>query len=142
MSTLEEKMIKIEPRVLFLENISAERNRLRKQASLFAQENNRPSVWYARLIDLARRLPENVILTEISFRPVLEEGENKPEVTINGNMVMRGKTDDITPLDNLRISLLESIPMAFRYSRLQVESNSFLEEKSNTKIVFSLGFYR
>ncbi|MEE9166149.1 MAG: hypothetical protein V3U24_01590, partial [Candidatus Neomarinimicrobiota bacterium] len=100
------------------------------------------SVWYARLIDLARRLPENVILTEISFRPVLEEGENKPEVTINGNMVMRGKTDDITPLDNLRISLLESIPMAFRYSRLQVESNSFLEEKSNTKIVFSLGFYR
>lgn len=139
---LQEKISELEPRILFLENRSAERNRLSNQISFFTQENHRPSTWYARLFELSRILPANGILTKISFNPQQEEWENYAEISLDGFLRIKGKEKDIKPLENYRISLSESLPLKFTYPDLQVDSSNFIEEKNNIKLLFSLGFYR
>lgn len=139
---LREKISELEPRILYLENKSAERNRISKQISLYTQENHRPSTWYTRLFDLSSILPANAVLTKISFNPHQEEWENLSEISIDGFLRIKGKEEDITPLENYRISLSESLPFNFNYPYLQVDSSSFIQDRNNIKLLFSLGFYR
>lgn len=141
-SEIEKKISNIEPRVLFLENKIAERNRLRNLASLHVQENSRPSVWYARLVDLTRLLPPDLILTRVSYDPPEKKDKNKPDMTIDGFMIIRGNEQEIYAVDDLRSALSESLPTKFTYSRVVVENNRIYKEENNLKLVFSLGYYQ
>ena len=141
-SEIERKISEIEPRVLFLENKIAERNRLLNQASLYVQENSRPSVWYARLVDLARLLPPDLILTKVMYDPPEKKDPAKPDITIDGYMIITGNEQEIFAVDDLRSTLAESLPTKFNYTKLQVESNRIYKEEDYLKLVFSLGYYR
>jgi len=141
-SKIERKISNIEPRVLFLENKIAERNRLRNLASLHVQENSRPSVWYARLVDLTRLLPPDLILTRVSYDPPEKKDKNKPDMTIDGYMIIKGNEQEIYAVDDLRSALSESLPTKFTYSRVVVENNRIYKEENNLKLVFSLGYYQ
>ena len=141
-SEIEKKISNIEPRVLFLENKIAERNRLRNLASLHVQENSRPSVWYARLVDLTRLLPPDLILTRVLYDPPEKKDKNKPDMTIDGYMIIKGNEQEIYAVDDLRSALSESLPTKFTYSRVVVENNRIYKEENNLKLVFSLGYYQ
>lgn len=141
-SEIEKKISSIEPRVLFLEKRIAERNLLRNQADLYAQVRSRPSVWYARLIDLSRVLPPDLILTEVSYEWSDDKNNKNPEMTVDGYMIIRGNNQEIFAVDDLRATLSESIPTKYTYSKLLVENNRIFKEDENLKLVFSLGYYR
>lgn len=139
---MERKISNIEPRILFLERKITERNRLRQQASLYVQENNRPAVWMARLADLAQLLPADLILTKIAYNFKKKSASKKPEILVDGYMIIEGEEQDIFAVDNLRAALAESLPNNFTYSKLLVENNHVYKEKDKLKLVFTLGYYK
>ena len=141
-SKIEKKISNIEPRALFLEREISERNRLGKQASLYIQEEKRPSVWYARLFELAGLLPPDLVLTKIAYLPPEKQDDKKPEITLDGFTVLRGNEQDVFAVDDFRSALSESLPTTFTYSKLLVDRNRIYKEKDNLKLVFSLGYYR
>jgi hypothetical protein len=142
LTKIEKRISAIEPRILFLENKIMKRNKLRQQASLYVQENNRPSIWYARLVSLAELLPPDLILTKIAFNSGHGKNPEAPEITIDGYMIIEGTDQDIFAVDDLRTTLSESLPTKFTYSKLLVENNRIYKEEENLKLAFSLGYYR
>ncbi|MFQ6675712.1 MAG: hypothetical protein ACE5LH_05135 [Fidelibacterota bacterium] len=139
---IEKRIGQIEPRALFLEKMIAQKNRLGNLASLYVQENTRPSVWYARLFDLARLLPPELVVSRITFAPASGPGGAGPELTVDGQMIIKGGEQNVFAVDDFRAALAESIPSTFTYPRLKVEKNRIFKEEDNLKLIFSLGFYR
>lgn len=139
-SSVEKEIAQIEPRTLFLEKKIARRNQLRKQAPLYVQSYNRPSSWYARLLDITKLLPYDLILTKIAYHPT--DKKNSPEITIDGYMIIQSDKQDIFMVDQLRAALEESLPTKSLYSKLRIENNKIYKEKDNLKLVFTVGYYQ
>ena len=142
---IEGKISSVEPRMLFLERKIGVRNRLRKQSDIFLQPQSRPSVWRKMLIDIAKALPPDLVITKIHSKTAVQAKNKKvvtPDLTIDGYTYIEGGNRDILSVDNFRSNLLFSLPISTLYSDIKVENNRIYKEEDRLKLVFSLGLYR
>lgn len=144
----ESNVLKTQPDLLYLNKLVGQRNKLKSRLSLFVQEKHRPSIWKARLYDIASMLPSDLVLSEIQFKPHNESEETKkkdqdvPEITIDGFMVFKNETQDIYSVDEFKDKLVLSSTTEPVYSKIDVTKNRIYKDDDELKLIFSLGYFQ
>ncbi len=151
--SVQSNIVELEPELSYLKQLVNERNQLKKYLPLYLEERYRPSIWQARLYDLAELLPQDLVLSAIEFKPYNEEAvkrggkksklkkEDVPEIKIDGYMVFKNKTQDIYSVDEYRERLIASATMEPVYSKIDILNNRIYKDEDNLKLIFSLGYF-
>ncbi len=153
MKSIKGNIVEMKPELTYLKRLVDERNQLKKFLPLYLEEKHRPSIWQARLYDIAELLPQDLVLSSIEFKPFDEEEAKKnpkrskqkheevPEVRIDGYMVFKNKTQDIYSVDDYRDKLIASSTMEPVYSKIDILNNRIYKDDDNLKLIFSLGYF-
>jgi len=131
----------IEPHVLLLEKKIEKRNQMLQQIKFYTQFEQRSSLWHARLLEIANKLPSEMVLDRISYTPANREGSNKtPEFTIAGHLLIRDSERDIHMVDYFRSNIAESPYFQAVYDHVYLRDNTIYKEKNDLKLTFSMVF--
>jgi len=131
----------IEPRVLLLKQKIEKRDQMLQQIKFYTQFERRPSLWHARLLEIADKLPSKMVLDRISYISTNSEGSNKtPEFTITGHVLIRDSERDIHLVDQFRSNLVESQYFHSVYDQMYLKNNNIYKDKDDLKLTFSMVF--
>ncbi|NQU28117.1 MAG: hypothetical protein HQ528_07515 [Candidatus Marinimicrobia bacterium] len=131
----------IEPRVLLLKQKIEKRDQMLQQIKFYTQFERRPSLWHARLLEIADKLPSKMVLDRISYISTNSKGSNKtPEFTITGHVLIRDSERDIHLVDQFRSNLVESQYFHSVYDQMYLKNNNIYKDKDDLKLTFSMVF--
>ncbi len=136
---VKQKISHIEPRVLLLEKKIEKRNQMLQQINFYTQFDKRPSLWRARLMEIANELPPEMVLDRISYIPANSQGSSKaPEFTITGHLLIRDSERDIHMVEYFRTNIAESQYFQPIYDNVYLRDNIIYKEKNDLKLTFSM----
>ncbi len=131
----------IEPRILLLEKKIENRNQMLQQLKFYTQFEKRPSLWHARLLEIAEKLPPEIVLDNISYIQAKSDGSNQNhDFTIKGHLLINDSEHDIHKVDYFRSSLAESQYFQTVYDHVYLTDNNIYKEKNDLKLTFSMVF--
>ncbi len=138
---IEHKISDIEPRIILLENKIEHRNTMRQQTAFHTQIDQRPSIWCARLRDIADLLPPEMILNQISYRSKDQSSPKIPaEFTLTGHLVIKNSEQDIFMVDQFRSDIADSPSIQSSFGDVYLKNNNIFKEKDDLKLTFSMVF--
>ncbi len=138
---VKQEISNIEPRILLLKKKIEKRDQMLQQIKFYTQFERRPSLWHARLLEIANKLPSKMVLDRISYIPTNSKGSNKTrELTISGHILIRDSERDIHMVDQFRSNLAESQYFHSVYDQVYLKDNNIYKEKDDLKLTFSMVF--
>lgn len=138
---VKQEISNIEPRILLLKKKIEKRDQMLQQIKFYTQFERRPSLWRARLLEIANKLPSKMVLDRISYISTNSKGSNKTrELTITGHLLIRDSERDIHMVDQFRSNLVESPYFHSVYDQVYLKDNNIYKEKDDLKLTFSMVF--